>query len=103
MNNIGLNEKEISSIKAIFSKYENIDQVILYGSRAKGNFKPASDIVLALLGSNINLSQINEIESEMDELLLPYKFDISIFNSIDNPDLKKQILQIGLLFYKKEK
>jgi predicted nucleotidyltransferase len=103
MNNIGLNEKEISSIKAIFSKYENIDQVILYGSRAKGNFKPASDIDLALLGSNINLSQINEIESEMDELLLPYKFDISVFNSIDNPDLKKQILQIGLLFYKKEK
>ncbi len=103
MNNIGLNEKEISSIKAIFSKYENIDHVILYGSRAKGNFKPASDIDLALLGSNISPTQINEIESEMDELLLPYKFDISVFDSIDNPDLKKQILQTGLLFYKKEK
>ena len=99
---MGLNGEEINSIIAVFSKYENIEQVILYGSRAKGNFKPASDIDLTLLGSNISLSQINEIESEMDELLLPYKIDISAYSQIENPNLKTEIRQTGMLLYAKK-
>lgn len=98
---MGLNEEEINSIIAVFSKYENIEQVILYGSRAKGNFKQASDIDLTLLGCNISLSQINEIESEMDELLLPYKIDISAYSQIENQNLKNEISQTGKLLYAK--
>ncbi len=50
MDRSGLTSKLISGIKRVFSKYQQIDEVLIYGSRAMGNFKPASDIDLTLEG-----------------------------------------------------
>lgn len=75
----------------------------MYGSRAKGNYKPGSDIDLVLKGQNINLSLLNEISLQLDNLLLPYTFDISIDRYIDNPDLIDHIQRMGVSFYKKQK
>ena len=51
--NSGLTESTTAQIRYVFSKHPEIDQVILYGSRAKGNYKPGSDIDLTLIGSSI--------------------------------------------------
>ena len=51
--NSGLTESTTAQIRDVFSKHPEIDQVILYGSRAKGNYKPGSDIDLTLIGSSI--------------------------------------------------
>jgi predicted nucleotidyltransferase len=101
MTNCGLSKEEISSNHAIFLEYENIEQVILYSTRASGNYKNYSDVDLSLIGKNISLSEIYEIENQIDDLLLPYQFDISEFHAILNMDLKRQIQQNGILFYKK--
>lgn len=99
----GLKEIDIAKIQSIFSAFPEIEKAILYGSRAKGTFKPASDIDLALIGGQLNFSVLNQIEIQLDDLLLPYTFDISILKQISNPDLVEHIQRVGLEFYVKNK
>lgn len=97
----GLKKKNIEKIKNIFAKHKEIESVILYGSRAKGNYRPGSDVDLTLRGENINLSLLNKISIDLDDLLLPYTFDLSIFDHITNSDLLEHIERVGLVFYEK--
>ncbi len=99
----GLSTKTIKDIKSVFKKLPEIDKVILYGSRAKGNYKEGSDIDITLIGSGLNLKTIYKLEDKLDELYLPYIFDISIFNQIDNVNLIKDILLEGKTIYLKDK
>lgn len=99
--NFGLKDETIQKIISVFEKFPQIEKAILYGSRAKGNFKKGSDIDLTLVGKNLNLSVINKIELEIDDLLLPYSFDISIYHQITNQELIDHINRIGKTFYLK--
>ena len=99
----GLKEKTVGQINGILAKYPEVEQAILYGSRAKGNYKNGSDIDLTLEGDGLNLSVINKISLEIDDLLLPYTFDISIFEQISNEALIDHIERVGVVFYNKEK
>jgi predicted nucleotidyltransferase len=95
----GLKSKTISKINAIFAKYPQVEEVLLYGSRAKGNFKNGSDIDLAIKGKKLTLAIINKINHEIDNLLLPYSFDVSIIGQINNSDLIDHIKRMGKRFY----
>jgi predicted nucleotidyltransferase len=101
MNN-GLTEKEVTRICAVFTKHPEVEKVILYGSRAKGNYKPGSDIDLALLGADLTQRILGQIQSEMDDGLLPYRFDLSIFSQITHSDLINHIQRVGVIFYEKK-
>lgn len=95
----GLKEKVIEQVNSVFVKFPQVEQVVIYGSRAKGNYKKGSDIDLSLKGIDIDLFLMHTIELEIDDLLLPYTFDISIFKQISNPDLIEHINRVGLEFY----
>ncbi len=95
----GLKEETINQIKDVISYYEQVDEVVLYGSRAMGNFKRGSDIDLTFKGENLNLDILNKIDLELDDLLLPYTFDLSIFRHIDNTDLVDHINRVGKVIY----
>ncbi|VAX37108.1 Nucleotidyltransferase domain protein, Caur_2868 group [hydrothermal vent metagenome] len=97
----GLSSDTLRKIKGVFLKFNAIEKVILYGSRAKGNYKTGSDIDITLLGDNLNLKIIYALDDELDELYLPYTFDISIFTHIDNKDLIEHIDRVGKIFYEK--
>lgn len=103
MNDIGLKPEDIVRMKDILSHFPQIEKVLLYGSRAMGNYKPASDIDLSLLGENIDLTMQHYLELELDDLLLPYKFDISIYTKISNPEFKKHIDRVGENTLRKKK
>ncbi len=96
----GLKNTIIEQINSIFSKYSKIEKVVLYGSRAKGNYKNGSDIDLVLYGNNLSSFFVNKLINEIDDLLLPYTFDISIFENISNQDLIENINRIGIVFFK---
>ena len=98
----GLAENIIHDIKNIFPGFPEVEEVILYGSRAKGNYKTGSDVDLTLLGDKLNLSIVNKISLQLDDLYLPYTFDLSIFNQIDNPGLIDHIKRVGISLYKKQ-
>ncbi|MDP3589001.1 MAG: nucleotidyltransferase domain-containing protein [Methylobacter sp.] len=95
----GLKEQIIAQINSVFARYPEVEQVILYGSRAKGTYKNSSDIDLTLKGHDLNLKVINSISNELDELLVPYSFDILIFSQISNADLVDHIDRLGVVFY----
>lgn len=97
----GLKEHTIEKIKQVFIKYPQIEKVVIYGSRAKGNYKTGSDIDLTIKGKEINLSLLNKLENELDDLFLPYTFDISIYKHIKNKSLIEHIERLGLCFFEK--
>lgn len=102
MGNTGLTEEELANIREIFSKYPQVEAVLLYGSRAMGNYKPASDIDLALIGKNIDLRLQTIIEFDLDDLMLPYKFDVSVHAQITNPALLEHIKRVGMELYRRK-
>lgn len=97
----GLTKESFDKIIEVFKRYDTIEEVILYGSRAKGNYKPGSDIDLTLKGEGLNLSILNKISLELDDLLLPYTFDLSLYHHINQSDLIEHIQRVGKAFYKK--
>jgi type I restriction enzyme S subunit len=97
--NFGLSNNVIDKINSVFKKYPSIEKVILYGSRAKGNYKPASDIDLTIISSTQDLSFLFRIENEIDDLLLPYKVDLSFYSLLDNENLRDHINRVGVIFY----
>jgi predicted nucleotidyltransferase len=101
MDGSGLTAAEVDGIRAVFSKYPQIQEVLIYGSRAMGNYRPASDIDLTLIGKGIDLSLQTEIEFALDDLMLPYKFDISLFDRITNPEFIDHIHRVGKSFYRR--
>lgn len=92
----------IDCINGVFSKYPEVHEVILYGSRAKGNYRPGSDIDLTMKGTGLDLRLMSRISLEIDDLLLPYIVDLSIFAHIDNKALLDHIGRVGKVFYAKD-
>lgn len=98
----GLPQSAIRKICAVLSRYPQVEKAILYGSRAKGNFKNGSDIDLTLRGgTDLSLNVIYKILDDLDELLLPYTIDLSIFNDIRDPDVIEHIQRVGVTFFDK--
>ena len=99
----GLKETIIDKINSVFENYSEIEKVIIYGSRAKGNFRPGSDIDITLIGNQLEYSILSKINIAIDDLNTPYLFDISIFDKLNAPDLEEHINRVGQIFYKKDK
>jgi uncharacterized protein len=97
----GLSDKTIEQIHTVLSNFPEVDKAVLYGSRAKGNFKRGSDIDLTLYGNGLSLTILHKIENELDDVLLPYKIDLSIFEQIADPDVVGHIRRVGVVFYEK--
>ncbi len=98
----GLSIETTEKLVEIFKRRPAIAKVVLYGSRAKGNFKPGSDIDLSIVSDTLSTADLLKIESEIEELLLPYKIDLSILGHIENPDLIAHIQRVGVEFYCKD-
>ena len=97
----GLTSENIHDIKVVFSRHKEVENAILYGSRAKGNHKPSSDIDISLVGNSITLTIQLEIATQLDDLLLPYKIDLSIYHKIENKEFVEHIDRVGINFYEK--
>jgi len=96
----GLKEQTIQQLCGVFANYPQVEKAILYGSRAKGNYKKGSDIDLTLCGgADLTLNILYKILDELDDLLLPYTIDLSIFLHINDLDVIKHIRRVGVTFY----
>ena len=98
----GLSVSTIGKIQSVFGQYPQIDSVILYGSRAKGTYRPGSDIDLTInLKPDVkpDLSLHHRIASQLDDLDLIYTIDLSFHQLIENPDLIEHIDRVGIRFY----
>ena len=89
-----LTDRETSLISSVLNQHPEVSQVKLFGSRAKGCHTPASDIDLALWG--VDALQAESIAAELDELPLPYRFDVKAFASIKQHSLREHIQRRGI-------
>ena len=95
----GLSQNVIDDIVNVIQQYPVIESAILYGSRAKGNYKPTSDIDIVLKGKDVDLNILSKVAIKLDDLLLPIQFDLSIYHHIDNQELSEHIARIGKTIY----
>ena len=99
----GLLPAETQMLRKLFEAEPTVSEVILYGSRAKGTHRPGSDIDITIKGDHFEDSLVGKLAEEIDDLLLPYSFDISAWSQIDNPDLLAHIERVGIIIYQKPK
>lgn len=99
----GLEQRQIEAINAVFAKHPAINKVILYGSRAKGSYTVASDIDFAIIDDSLRFPEFLQIENELDDLLLPYKIDLSQKKNIEMKSLLEHIERVGKVFYRRAK
>jgi predicted nucleotidyltransferase len=96
----GLNESDTRRICDVFAEHAKIDKVVIYGSHAMETHRPSSDIDLAFFGAELTESDMSEVAEDLDNLLLPYSFDITLFAQIDNKDLLARIERAGKIFFR---
>jgi predicted nucleotidyltransferase len=99
----GLYPASLATVRGILKSYPGVEQAILYGSRAKGNYKTGSDIDLTLVGADLDYNTLGSISGDLDESDIPYKVDLSILANISNPALVEHIQRVGKVFYEREK
>jgi uncharacterized protein len=97
----GLSADILTTLKREFQKYPAIDQVKLYGSRAKGDFNQRSDIDLAVYGKDTDRFLIANLLLDFDDSDIPWKVDLQSYNDIKNRRLIEHIDRVGIVIYRK--
>src|SRR5688572_4809498 len=98
----GLTQETIDKINSVFEKYPQVDEVIIYGSRAKGDYREGSDIDFTLKGKDLSGELVSSIAFEIEELNTPYLFDVSLFDTLNSAELEAHIKRVGREFYKRK-
>lgn len=95
----GLTQQDIDQLQAAFQQFGEIEQVLVFGSRAKGNAKAASDVDLALKGKAVTSETVRRLRAVLNDLPLPYFFDVVDYESIGNRELVAHIDRVGKVIY----
>jgi uncharacterized protein len=95
----GLPPATLDKLNSVFSLHPAVESVLIYGSRAKGNYRPGSDIDLSIKGATIPFAEFMQIEDQIDDLMLPYSVDLSQYRQIENADLIAHIDRVGVEIY----
>lgn len=98
MSVVGLASGELAQLQSVFRRHPEITQVRVFGSRAKGTHHASSDIDLAVWGVDDDRAA-EAIALELDELTLPYKYDVKAFNAIKLAALREHIERVGTLIW----
>jgi predicted nucleotidyltransferase len=98
----GLPDSAITAIQQVLATHPEVEQAILYGSRALGRQRPASDIDLTLIGPGLNAASLSRIDADLDDLLLPWVIDLSCHASISHAALLGHIERAGQVLYQRD-
>ena len=96
----GLKNEDIECIIKAVTRFPEIKQAIIFGSRAKDSYQKGSDIDLAIKGKEITYNIVNRINTILnEELPLPYFFDVLHYEEIGNENLTGHIDRVGKIIY----
>ena len=98
-NPFGLSPATLDKLNTVFSRHHAISSVVIYGSRAKGNYRAGSDIDLCIMGDAIPFEVLMHIEDQIDDLMLPYTVDLSQYDQLGNANLVAHINRVGVKIY----
>jgi len=93
----GLPDEHIKIILDYIARYSEIEEAVLFGSRALGTYKPGSDVDIALKGNKVDSFLAAHLKSEIEEeTTLPYFFDFVAYSKLSHKDLIKHIDTYGV-------
>jgi predicted nucleotidyltransferase len=99
----GLSEKQLDEVIAAIITHPEIEEAVLFGSRAIDTFKKASDVDIALKGEKVTASLAAKLKSKLEEdTYLPFFFDFVAYPTITNEALREHIDSKGITIYRKE-
>lgn len=98
----GLADIEFQALCNVLASVPEIEEAIIYGSRARGTNRMASDIDLTLKGDGLTYLQLALLDERIDDLYLPYFVDLSLYSMLKNPDLLDSIHREGKVFYNRD-
>ncbi len=98
---LSLSDATLEQICATLARFAQVEKGVLYGSRAKGNFKPGSDTDLTLRGEGLMLTLVGDIEVALNDLLLPFEIDLSIYDQLGHAELLAHIDRFGRVIFQK--
>lgn len=92
----GLDDDDLKLIIDILRSNNKIKSAILFGSRAKGSYEPGSDVDIAVKGPELKLNDILDLKISLDDLSLPFKFDLINYDQISENALLDHIKRVGI-------
>ena len=96
----GLRDDDIAAIVAVLARYPSVQTAVIFGSRAKGNYKQGSDVDIALQGEGMGNAVAADVAYALnEETIMPYVFDVLNYHAITNADLIAHIDRMGRPFY----
>lgn len=98
MNAVPLTATELDMMRAVFRRHPEVAAVTLFGSRAKGTHNARSDVDFAL-GGEVTPLRAEAIAAELEELPLPYRFDVQALAHIRHVPLREHIERVGIRIY----
>ena len=99
MNSPSLTQRELDLIASVLRRHPEVKKATLFGSRAKGTHRSYSDVDIAVKGVVSSLGA-EAIAAELDELPLPYRFEVQSFDQINHQPLREHIQRVGLEIYR---
>lgn len=97
-NEFGLPERTMNELLEYFRFRKDVEKVVIYGSRAKGNYRTGSDIDFAVWSDK---EPPLGIAYELDALPTPYSFDVIDYKTLTHEGMKNSIDKDGKLFYQR--
>jgi predicted nucleotidyltransferase len=101
MTNHGLANKTVAQITSVLTAFSQVEQALLFGSRAKGTHKPGSDIDLALVGADLDWQTVGRISGALDDLPVPYRFSVIMFNQRTDSEVAAHIRRVGIPLFER--
>ena len=98
MNNAPLTAGELEMLRGVLRRHAQVRSAWVFGSRAKGTHTARSDVDLAVTG-NVPPLAAEAIASELEELPLPYKFEVHSLRHIQHRPLRELIRRVGIAIY----
>jgi len=97
--NPGLSDRILWDLHELFSRFPEVETVLIYGSRAKGTFRRGSDIDMAVMSTTLSDKRYTQLWSEVEALPIAFGIDLLHWDQLGNPTLKDRILREGNALY----
>lgn len=101
MPDFGLPDTTLTAIRQILADFPAVEKAILYGSRAKGDYRHGSDIDMTLVGDELDFRILGEIAARLEDSPIPYQVDLSLWNQLDHAGLREHIERVGVVLYQR--
>jgi len=98
----GLSERTVEQITGVLARFAGVERALLFGSRAKGTYRSGSDIDLALVGESLDWRTIGKIYDALDDLLLPHRFSLVVYDKNTDSEVGAHIARVGIPLFQRE-